>query len=564
MVEQAQNAVLRAPGFEKSDLAALTLFKESANDFLLAALPDEQIAPMDVNGNPYDPAFLSILHNYILNDQVSSNNPDLQALQIQYLSLPDSALLLIEDYNDYTAPPNSDPKENAAAGDRIVNRFQSSLGAKQTNIEPAYSPENDLYYVDIDDVTTHAISEELTKLKALNPDIDTDDFNPRVLNDGKAHDFMNRLVAKNMDAANVKPDDINMTLIHLWSLQQNDCGSQISLEDKNLANTSSLRDLIGLISTGTLPNGGSVSYKLNNSFNEATYNGAMTSDRFFSRDTYSEIIGNEEVLATTLFKDCGDDNPHLEDLKLAAKALNIDTESGVVKQEQLGQIAALMLEYHACKLGIAKDEITEAINDGRFMPDLDDLRLVEVGLGMPANLNTGNLSGHDAFIAEFYNRDAVNAFRTTQWENNFGKLPEDVISQKVNDLYDGNEANRDYIRSMNTLPSSAYKSPRFITGSTKPTIYEIKRTEYLAENAERLKPCVSEADKQPTNAETKAGKKPETSTQFSNAAKPDGDSQSDFETAAKEATGNDVNAIPEEELISDTTPDLTNAIAATN
>lgn len=550
------------PGFSELELVSLRHFKQSMNDFLPTALPDLQAEGKIVDdslSSPYDPKFTYLLQNYVLNEDVVKGNQDLTLLREQYLSLSENSRDLIERYSSYFLEnDNTTPKSKAEMGQTLVNKVNDVLGGENTNSTPSYSPEEQEYFTEIDGLTTHALAKHLSELKTQNPDIDEEEFNPNVF-DKSAHDFMNRLVSKRMDEANVKPNELNMTLIHLWSLQENGSNApeQGSKEDR-LADASSVRDLVGFIANnGTLPNGDTARFGINNSFTGPTYNGAMTDDRFFNRDTYTALMNASEVPASVMFKEC-DDNPHLGDLKLAAKALDIDTENGVLSQEQVGQMAALMLEYHACKLGIEKQDISAAIHEGRFMPDLDDLRLVEVGLGSPPPLNNGqDMSNRDRFMAEFRNRDATLKFRNERWSEEFGGVTEDEVSRKIKYFHgddQNNEMLREHIRENYALPTQNYGSARAIIGSTQPTYYEIRRAEYRLGSEEKLKPCVTESEMQPKGSSKPPQDKSDTqmSKTISDFSKVSSDSANDNENALTDAihdaTGQKPGAIPEEKL----------------
>ncbi len=551
MAEQDQDSVTHnVPGFSESDAFAVSQLKETLNDVLPTAFPSTEVPSIEVNDNPYDEVFLSVVENYVLNDAITSDNPDLQVLKDQYFAVSDEGRARMESYSEYFLNDDASLEDTAKQAQKLIQKAQHALGGSHTNTEPSYSPEHDVFHADIDDVTVQALAKYIEQMKQENPDLVDEEFDVSAP-DGKSLDFMNRLVSKRMDEAGVKPDDLNSTLIHLWALENNAPSDNISFTEEELAQTTSIRDLLGMMSNGKLPNGSDVRISVDDSLTGPVYTGTLTDDRFFSKDTYTAIMNDQEVPASTLFAE-NEGNPHFEDLKLAAEALGIDTENGTVTQEQVGQIAIRMLEYQACKLGIDKQDITAAINDGTFRPDLDDLRLVEVGLGLPPELHNQGLSAKDAFIAEFESMGKVAEYRNDRWEEEFGKMTEDAITERINIYLDGahvdNAERRQYIRDNYTLPTKNYADHRFITGSENPTGYEIGRAEYLKENIEKLMPCVSDVQEDVNAPETKADAATLSDKQsvFSEAASAPEGAENEINAAINDATGSEAGTIPQE------------------
>jgi uncharacterized protein (UPF0297 family) len=566
MEEQTQSNVIDVSGFSESDAFAISRLKETINDVLPTAFPNDTPPALDVTSNPYDENFLSVVQQYLLND-TTSDNPDLQVLKDQYMSVSDEGRAHIESYSNYVISGDNAPNENEKQAQKIIQRAQQYLGALKPGAEPNYSPEGDDYYANVDGVTVYAAGQYLERMKQENPELVDEPFDSNTIDD-KSLGFMNRLVAKRMDEANVKPGDLNSTLVHLWAINDslsNSATAENTAEER-LSSAASIRNLIGLISEGNLPNGNNARVHVNNAFTGPVYEAEMTEDRFFSKETYTSIMNDREVPASTLFaEDSG--NPHVEDLKLAAKSLGIDTDSGVVSQEQIGQIAMRMLEYHACKLGIEKHEITAAINNHELMPDLDDLRLVEFGLGLPPEVVNKDMDAHDLYEAEFLNRSVVVEYRNERWEQEFGKMDDDEVTRRINIFYNGdaNDASlREHVRDNYTLPTLNYGSPRSIVGSTEPTYYEVHRGGYLDENLDKLLPCVSES----TDVNLVTGKEPEADTSdnqnsFSSAAAAPQSSQDELNAGIQDATGSEAGAIPEEQAETAPKPEQSAQISAT-
>lgn len=566
MEEQDQNSVVNnVLGFSESDAFAISQLKEMLNDVIPTAFPDEEFTPIEVNDAPYDEAFLSVVENYVLNDSLTSDNPDLQALKEQYQTVSEEARTRMESYNEHFMSSDASAEENARQAQSLIHKSQINLGGSHTNTEPAYSAENDAHYAEVDDVTAYVLEQYVERMKQQHPELVDEEFDASNL-DGKSLDFINRLVSKRMDEAAVKPENLNTMLIHLWALE-NEGSDDLSPPQKELAQTASMRDLIGLVVQGKLPNGADVNVSVDDSFTGPVYTGEMTEDRFFSMDTYTALMNDYEVPASTLFaEDAG--NPHVEDLKLAAQALGFDTENGSYTQEQVGQIAVRMLEYHACKLGIEKQDITAAINNGEFMPDLDDLRLVEVGLGLPPELQNQNLSGKDAFKAEFQSMGKVSDYRNERWEEEFGAMTEEEISIRIQILHDDRQNDqqlRDQIRDHYTLPTKNYHRPD-LGGETKPSFYEVNRANYLEENGDKLKPCVAEVtDNVPGVDNTNEQQAPQSQEQsaFSAAASAPETVTDELSAGIKDATGSDAGTVPEiaPEMVP-TTPDQNMQLSA--
>ena len=477
-------------GLSETELAAVVAFKEVLNTELPQILPQETASFISENStlvnetsDPYAIDFLNILDKIVENDTLLKESPALQEIANQYAALSDNIKAHISGYRSEFTQDNTTTPASQAAG--VIANARQSMGLGETF--------NDLRVTrDVDGAEGYLIAPEfadyfMQHVNKFRQDGDTNSAFTTASDKNSVVAFLEETLKRQAGEAGIQQGAMNQTLTDLRLTEQK------SISDQNLLilHTSAMLDMAKLMNDGSLPSGGRDNVFMPSSNNNVTPP-SLAEDRFFSADTYVALKSAREVPATTFFAD-NEANPHVDELKLAAKALHIDTENGTLSEIQVGQIARKMLEYQACKLGIEKHEINEAIHvgiktdefEGRFMPNTDDLHLASIGVEYSQEvLDRAAKAGlEDWEIPLGEDSRAIYKAQNDAWADDFGALPQSVIDEKAK-LFSPSIPQDEVLEAIergNTMPHQRFRNYGNMVGDNKPTEYENDRQEYLAQ-----------------------------------------------------------------------------------
>ena len=463
---------------------ALADFKEQLNKRLPEILPETTGMSVHVNGNTNDGAFSSLLESYVLNEARLAATPALSELHDLYNELPADIRAKTETYMSFFATPSTQegPKRQGLA---VVTLAERNLG---TNDAP---PETENNLIKIDERTSRALRERLEELQKTE-DIDVE-FDPRVF-DQKAVDFLNALVRKRMNEANVPRSALDGMLVQLWALQNGtlpaDAGNLTPPSDaeRSLGEAVSLRNLMNFMVNAKLPSDTTMTKPEADVTWDTQWTNNDSGDRFFSSHVYRDLFSNKVTSTDAMFDKSGYSDENHEILMQAAQRLNIDTRGGQTLSElDVGKIAAEVLSIRAqrewCFIspGTEFDEkkIHEMIHEGQFMPHIDDLFLAEKGFGFPETeffrKKVEEYGPERSWSIEYEERTAVLTHRARAFAERFGEMPQSAVEEKAR-AYNTSE---DHIRHSYGTPSFYFASVRELVGSTRKTAYEIDRDKYL-------------------------------------------------------------------------------------
>ena len=346
--------------------------------------------------------------------------------------------------------------------------------------------------LDINARTSRALRDHLEELQ--NKKILNDAFEPRVF-DKKANTALDVLVKDRIAEAGVKPHELNNIMVHLWSMENNN-SSAVSPEVHALGEAVALRNLMDMIVNGKTPSD-SVGRKPEVDVNwGAPWTNHNSGDRFFSSATYRALYNeklspNTHLKTSVLFDKAGYSDKNYEILLEAAKRVGIDPheENRDIPEMEVGELAIEIMSIQAekawCRIApdTAFDEtkIHEMIHDKRFMPHLDDLKLVDAGFGVPQKYKAdAQAMGANSWRLEYgldhedlSIRKNILEYRTTEFQNRFGELPQEAIERKPHQIPE--EAYG--------TPASYYNNPAYgtVSVSREPSRYELARSEWLKE-----------------------------------------------------------------------------------
>ncbi len=550
--EKASNLV---PALSAEDSASLIAFKRHMNESLKSIFPDKNFG-LSEDANPYSSSFNYTIDSFILNKDLYTAYPELEELAKAYEKLPESIKAPKIAKNTFFDPPSGN-MSTAKQAQEVINLAQNYLDIEETNDGS------------IDEKTSRAIRKKLHELQDNNPDIEIN-FSPEKY-DARTVKFLDALNKKHMAEAGVNSGNLNQTLIQIWVLEQN--GQSVNDPTlKNLGESSALLNVMSLINSGTLPNGANTQRPETSAPWDKNWKNDDAPDRFFSPETYASLADGYDVSAKILFAE-NPSNPNAKLLKELAEELWPYENKAIYTEADIGRLAIEMLSRQAKELCIEEKDVNEAIHDGRFMPHLYDLQLVEAGFGFPEKLwdeveakkNQINQYGvnKEAEIQYSSARDDVSKFRNHAFAERFGEMPQSAIDKRAEILSGyGMSGERLYQRIKDNFssPGSYFLPRRAVTGSTSATPYEIKReAEYLPKRAALIadgelddcNKCRPDAD-----LKTESDKKP--SHVFNNSAQSEKMPDDTIRANAQDITGNnsdDIN-ITDRPSLADNKPDI--------
>lgn len=158
-----------------------------------------------------------------------------------------------------------------------------------------------------------------------------------------------------------------------------------------------------------------------------------------------------------------------------------------ISRQQIGLMAGEIMVSQAACLGIAQNQISQAIMDGRFVPHLDDLALVEDGLGKPPRDQerlkylVDELKIPEETITDYYFIRDITKFRSDEWQKKYG-AGEDNLSPlshyRFKDRIYG-EKRLDYMSNVDRDSLLSCKAPSTATsggesGQSAPTLEQLQ------------------------------------------------------------------------------------------
>ncbi len=462
----------------------LSVYKNILNERIPTLLPQEQGFQVNANDDPHDGSFHYLLEKYILNPEQQAQSPEIKALAEQYNALPADIRAEVDTKRQFFS--------NASTNERRSEQAQAVIELSQNYLNVAENVDTtENGNLVVNSTTAKAFRDRLETLQEQG-EVDVD-FDPRTF-DGRTVHFLNALMAKRMDDANVKPSDLNEQLMHLWAMEQSS-KSGVNIEagrnsNSALGEIASLLNLSKLMTGGDLPSGQSVQAPQVEVTWEAQWTNNDSADRFFNYDTYAALHSQKSVTTDTLFNRFGYDQEQYDLLNRIADELEIDKTPGrSLSREEVGQIAAEMLSYKAqeawCMINpeepFDEQKINEMIHEGKFMPHLDDLLLVTEGFGMPDDKQSWQYSPEEQFGETYaFSVLEIKTHQNQAFLDRFGDLPDSAIDKRAVVFGDSprGDVERD-IRNHYGSPAHYFSTARFLTGNNEPTDYEKARDEYL-------------------------------------------------------------------------------------
>lgn len=439
---------------------------------------------LEVNSDPLSKNFTYIIDNYVLNEEMRAQHPELEELYVKYNELPESIHTLTDDNETLFEKPTS-PEQQREQQDAILRIAEKHLGTNDTNDSTALYTDGGELEIDLE--TSHAIWTRLDDLKKDGKLSENIDFDARIFHkDPNALKSLNEYVEKLSTEAGVKPDDLNILMLQYWSLHSNtisdDTGanSEVSKGLFDLSEAVSLRNIVGLALNGQTTSGFTASTPNTNTDWESQWTNNDSGDRFFNASTYKSLLNGDTVSRSNLFDKDSYNPENYKQLMEAADEAGIDAfDEGDLTKEEIGKIAGELLTIKAeaawCfidpdkKYGeeFDKGNIFEAISDMKFCPHTDDCYLVKIGYGNdPDNLTASPVQ--------------VSAYQTEQFQKDFGGMSDETL-ERMKGMYPNHtpEDAAINVKRIYGTPSDLFGSYRSILGSTKPTQYEINRDEWL-------------------------------------------------------------------------------------
>ncbi|MCB1783322.1 MAG: hypothetical protein KDI13_04945 [Alphaproteobacteria bacterium] len=347
------------------------------------------------------------------------------------------------------------------AARRVIEEAQKVLG-----VEADPAEKTNTYRVDIK--TTQPLRAALTRVQLENADID-DKFDPWVMSGNEdAVRFLDKLVKKRAEELHI-PQDIpldDVKAVKAYAAQQTDPVVKENVE--SLADKIALLNLISLMNDGALPlsyvpDGTSRGFAFALSRTaDAPWNGPnapQDPDRFFS-DAFRQKLDNTSYYNSLTGADMLIDATDAQKERIINAALAggfFQVKQGETPEQSfmnstfcrqdVGRIAAeIMIEQAACK-GISKHEIGEAIVRGDYVPHIDDLALVEDGLGKPTVEDNADMKArHDHLIYnvgvteddlrsnDYYYAAVIENFRNKAFQEEFGGTYFSGYSERLSPL----------------------------------------------------------------------------------------------------------------------------------
>lgn len=465
------------------DQRVLAEFKHTINQRLPDIIPATASMTLDINGDALDGALIYLLDNYILNEELIAEKPELAELRDQYNALPAETRALTETYKTFfTRPSNQEGKNDHAQA--VITLAEDYLGTNDG------APDDGS--IKIDQNTSRALRDRLEELKSTN-EVDVD-FDTRVF-DQRTVDFLNAIVHKRAKDANAPESSLDGMVVQLWSLRNNGIiedstnGSPPSNKMLALGEAISLRNIASLMVNAELPSGPKTTKPETDVNWDTQWTTNDSGDRFFSNAVYRDIKNNKTVTTDILFDKPGYNDDNYAVLMKAAERLDLDMSRGrVMSQMELGEVAIEIMSIRAeeawCMInpGTEFDEtkIHEMIHKGQFMPHLDDLFLAEKGFGVPETeyfrKQIEELGPEGSWHLEYKQRTAVLSHRADAFAERFGEMPQSALETKAR-AYSTTE---EHVRHSYGTPALYFGSVgRGLFGNKEPTTYEIARDVYL-------------------------------------------------------------------------------------
>lgn len=555
------DATSQNSGLAASDIAALQALKQALNNgtpLLRYTEPKADQPLMHVNGSIKDDAFLTALSSSIFTiqtsvlrapptggilDIISQNNPNAQKdiallAAVKPTGEMDSATLqalqmLKARTEAYENPAGGNPELKRLQGlGQIVTSFQNLSPQAQSQLETARAFMDEpskgdtgllrfqaAHTVDlarsylhtqkqaglsdtaIDSALSTGLKDYLKGLKEQNPDA------PFVAQkyDKRAVDYLNQLVQQRMAQEGLNQNTLNDRLMRIWSMQSNPQaygGAQPSASDRSLGELVAMRNLLQYSVSGQLHSGGQTAPSYAPRPWTKGWNDNNAPDRFFSQFTYNELASRSGVVrAETLFVNA-DRVPQQALIKQIAEHLHgkdgFDKNAKTFTREQVGMIAAEIMAHQAKLLCIPEKDINNAIHSGKYMPHLDDLLLVEKGMGIPKNLPdivTRHQTDND--VAYSFKRE-VDAHRNEKFTSRFGQLDQKYIDEILNGKYYqevqtlGRERAEAWVRKSQQLPINYYGGMPFGEGGRYEDDHPV--TKYMRRRNDEYMAVLAEAD----------------------------------------------------------------------
>lgn len=462
---------------------ALVEFKMEVNQVFASAYPDSGLK-INETADATDSSLHYLLDNYIMDESKTASSPELRSLLEKYQQLPQDVQTTIDTQRTYFNRPGSSVAKRAQA-DAVVELAQNYLNL------PENSPSSDEGNLLINEGTAKAVRDQLQEMSG---EVDVD-FEPRQF-DQRSIDFLNAVVQKRMADANVKPEDLNNTLIHLWAMENdhnrpNIDGSGSSAMSR-LGEAASLLNVMKLMVRAELPSGETTSQPEVDATWDKQWTNNDSHDRFFSFDTYASLNSDAKTVTTdVMFNRFGYDQEQYDLLNRIADELEIDRTPGrEMSHDEVGKIAIEMMSYKAqeawCMINpdepFDERQINTMIHEGRFMPHLDDLYLVDQGFGFPDTVQTWQNSAAERYGVQFSLEHAKDILRHRgdAFVDRFGDMPREALERKMDTFPDQTRDHAEKIaRQEFQSPANYFATARFMTGDQAPTAYEQRRDEYL-------------------------------------------------------------------------------------
>ncbi len=413
------------------------LYISSGNPDLVSTMGDKasMLSQVKVTGR-LDDTTLQALH--ALRNAADSNNSSMLSesakLTISYIddvakemaALPPDITAQITKAQEkaaikYEAPAgDANPKETQAR--ELVSLAQSYLGVDEDN------PTTDIHAD-----TGRALKNYLKQMKASYPELDTMDFTPQTVN-GKTAAFMNELLHKQAQEAGVSENNLHTTLLQLWSLQEK--GQQPGSEAmRDLGKTGAMFSLVDYIVSGRLPSGQVHLRPRTDSPWENPVN-----DRFFGQDVYVDLLNGNTVSNKSLFNP-EHGNPQAQKMiREVAKDLGISLHDKIYSRDEVGAIATEIMIRQAKAQCIDEHEISQAMMEGRFNPNQDDIFLAKIGLGKPPRdqarieqLERIGIPPEEQ--TDIYFRAENERYRNEIWVDRFGGITDEQAFRLAQRLY---------------------------------------------------------------------------------------------------------------------------------
>ena len=463
---------------------ALVDFKKAINEKLPAIIPELGGMTLHTDADAFDGAYIYLLENYVLNESRLAATPELSKLRDLYSALPPDVRIQTDTYAAFFANPSTtEGKKNQ--GLAVVSLAEHYLGTDDG------TPDSEDSLIKIDERTSRALRDELEKLKSTeNIDIE---FDSRVF-DQRAVDFLNAVVQKRTQAANVPPSALDGMLVQMWAIENGGLpidGEIIkapSREQSALGEAISLRNMMNFMVNAKLPSGTATTKPQTDVNWDSQWTHDDAGDFFFSTAVYGSLSSTKAVSTDTLFSRNGYSEESYNTLLTASERLGIDMSRGrTMSRMEVGKIAVEIMSIRAqeawCMIspGTEFDEkkIHEMIHAGQFMPSTNDLRLVDLGMGVPDNeyfrQKLEEMGPQGSWLIEYEDRGAVLSHRIRAFAERFGEIPQSAVTEKAA-TYNTSE---NHIRHSYATPALYFGSPRSLFGSTEPTQYEIDRDAYL-------------------------------------------------------------------------------------